>query len=390
MIDPVATLETFIVTLERDTPYLGPLAAGESVNSRGYIVRRGNKTIYPTVDRSVVVKITTAGGRVGWGETYGICAPAAVCEIIADLLAPTLIGRNPLDAEIIWEDLYDMMRVRGFFGGFYLDAIAGIDIALWDLAGKICEQPLHQLLGGRRHETLPAYVSGLPEADLDARCTLAKAWVDKGFNSIKFAAVVSHQGIVNEMVALREALGPDTNLMVDLHWKFSAAEAIALIRQLESHRLGFAEAPVKPEDVDGLATVARAVNTPIAAGEEWRTVYEAMPRLKAGAISIIQPEMGHTGVTQFLRIARLAESFHCRVAPHATIGVGIFMAASLHASATLKTLTEHEYQHSVFDRNVQLLSGKMSCRAGAYSLPEGPGLGIEPTDTLWKYAEQYS
>ena len=120
----VASVETFIVTIARDTPYLGPLGAGERVNERGYVVRRGNGTIYPVVDRSVVVRITTDDGRIGWGETYGICAPRATCEIINDLLAPVTIGADPADVEHIWDELYGLMRVRGCSGGFHVDAIA--------------------------------------------------------------------------------------------------------------------------------------------------------------------------------------------------------------------------------------------------------------------------
>ena len=133
----VAAVETFIVTIPRDTPYLGPLAPGERINARGYVVRRGNGTIYPIVDRSIVVRITTEDGTVGWGETYGICAPRATCEIINDLLAPVTIGADPADVERIWDELYGLMRVRGCTGGFHIDAIAAIDIALWDLQGKL-------------------------------------------------------------------------------------------------------------------------------------------------------------------------------------------------------------------------------------------------------------
>lgn len=138
----VASIETFIVTVPRDAPYLGPLAAGESVNARGYVVRKGNGTIYPVVDRSIVVRITTEDGTIGWGETYGICAPRATCEIINDLLAPVTIGAEPADVEAIWDELYGLMRVRGCSGGFHVDAIAAIDIALWDLYGKQRGVPL--------------------------------------------------------------------------------------------------------------------------------------------------------------------------------------------------------------------------------------------------------
>ena len=128
----------------------------------------------------------------------------------------------------------------------------GSDIAIWDLFGKGVDRPLAQLLGGRRRETIPAYVSGLPRATVRERCDLAREWVGRGYNAIKFAAAVSDEdGIVREMAALREAVGPDIRLMVDLHWKFGAAEAIGLIRRLEAHGLFFAEAPCEPEDIAG-------------------------------------------------------------------------------------------------------------------------------------------
>lgn len=385
MDDVIERLDVFTVTIPRDVPYLGALGPGEEVNAAGYIVRRRNGTIYPTVDRSVVVRATTRSGLVGWGETYGLVAPGAIHELVDDVIAPILVGRSAHDVEVIWEDLYDLMRVRGYQGGFWLDAMAAVDIALWDIHARAVGLPLCRVLGGQRRETIPAYVSGLPEPTLEARCALAKRFVDQGFDAIKFAGVVSFDGIETEAKALRDAIGPDVKLMVDLHWMYSAAEAVALIRRLEPHDLYFAEAPVKPEDVAGLADVAARVATSIAAGEEWRSVFDARPRLEARAVSIVQPEMGHTGITQFMRIARLAEAHHVRVMPHATIGVGIFAAASLHAAAAVRDLPYHEYQHSILPRSAQLLDGRLSCTAGAFALPEGPGLGVAPNAAFWNH-----
>ena len=381
----IRAVETFVVSLPRDTPYLGPLGAGETVNAKGYFIRRGNKTIYPTADTSVIVKVTAEDGTVGWGETYGIIAPNAVTAIIDDVLGPVVLGRDARDVAVIQEDLYGLMRVRGFHGGYYVDAIAGVDIALWDLNAKLAGLPLARMLGGQRVDRLPAYVSGLPCATLDERVALAREWIAKGFDAIKFAAAVSHEGIVAEMRALRDALGPDVKIAVDLHWKFNAAEAIQLLDELAPYRPWFAEAPCAPEDIDGLAEVAARSRVPIAAGEEWRTVYEALPRLSRRAVSVLQPEMGHTGVTQFLAICRLAVAFEARVMPHASIGVGIFQAASLHAAATLPNVPYHEYQHSIFDKNLAYLTTTMRCASGFYDLPTGPGIGVEPKPELWRH-----
>ncbi|HSI17803.1 MAG TPA: mandelate racemase/muconate lactonizing enzyme family protein [Sphingomonas sp.] len=383
----IAAIETFIVTLPRDTPYLGPLGPGEQVNARGYIVRRGNGTIYPTVDRSIVVRVTTADGLVGWGETYGICAPRATCEIVNDLLAPVLLGNEAVDPAATWDALYDLMRVRGCTGGFHVDAIAAIDIALWDLCGKRRGLPVRDLIGPTVNATIPGYLSGLPAATLDERIELARDWQRRGIDAFKFAAVVSHEGIVEEMAKLREALGDTAEIMVDLHWKFTADEARALAEQLVPSRPTFIEAPVKPEDVAGLAELGRNSPIPLAAGEEWYTAYEAGNRLAAGPLAFLQPEMGHTGITQFARIADLGAKHGAKLAPHATIGTGIFLAASLQVSATQPHLWKHEWQHSVFERNLTLLDSDMGYADGRYRLPAGPGLGVSPNALFWRHAE---
>lgn len=383
----VASVETFIVSVPRETPYLGPLGPGETINARGYVVRKGNGTIYPTVDRSVVVRMTAEDGRVGWGETYGICAPRATCEIINDLLAPVLIGADPDRAEDTWDELYALMRVRGCTGGFHVDAIAALDIALWDLKGQLRGLPIRELIGSTVFERIPGYLSGLPAATLEERVALARNFAAEGHNAFKFAAVISNEGIAAEMAALREALGPDAEIMVDFHWKFTAAEALELIESLEPYRPLFVEAPVKPEDAAGLAQVARGSGVPIAAGEEWYTAFEVRNRLNAGPLAFVQPEMGHTGITQFKRIADLANASGALVAPHATIGVGLFLAASLQVSATVANLWKHEWQHSIFGRSLALLETEMGYLDGAYRLPSGPGLGARPAAAFWDYAE---
>lgn len=384
-VDAIVKVESFIISIPREVPYLGPLKPGESINARGYLVRKGNRTIYPSTDMTMLVKVTGESGRVGWGECYGIVAPEATKAIIDDVLGPVILGRDPADAVVIHEDLYDLMRVRGFFGGYYLDALAGVDIALYDLTGKGLGVPVSTLLGGRRHDSIPAYVSGLPRATIRERCELAIEWVGRGFKGIKFAAAVSDEGIVAEMAALREAVGPDIDLMVDLHWKFEAAEAIRLIRRLEAHNLYFAEAPVQPENLEGQVKVAGGIGVPLALGEELRTSYEFRPRFEARAMSIVQPEVGHTGITEFIQIGRMAQTFHMNVIPHASISVGIFMAASLQAAASLQNVPYHEYQHSIFDRNLAYTSGDMGCAEGAYTVPTGAGLGVEPSEEIFRF-----
>ncbi|WP_048645876.1 mandelate racemase/muconate lactonizing enzyme family protein [Nitratireductor soli] len=380
MSGPVESVEVFTLTLPRDTPYLGALRPGERANAQGYIVRKGNRTVYPTFDRSVLVRVKTRGGTVGWGETYGIVAPGAVGAIINDLLSGFVVGREVDNPSAIYDDLYDLMRVRGYTGGFYVDALAAIDIALWDIAGRQAGEPVSSLLDGVSRETIGAYVSGLPEPTMDKRADLARRWQDRGFDAFKFATPVADEGPAAELQNLRSALGPQARIAADMHWNQTAEEALALIAAMEPHGLWFAEAPVRTEDIAALETVSTATAVPIAVGEEWRTVWDMRQRIDRCNISIVQPEMGHKGITNFTRIGALAAEHEIDVIPHATIGAGIFLAASLHASSALPTLAGHEFQHSIFEPNRRLLVGDMDCREGMYRLPTAPGLGVEPSE----------
>ena len=378
----VTKVEPFILTVPRDEPYLGALREGEEPNSRGYFVRKGNKTVYPTVDRSVLVRVETESGIVGWGETYGIVAPKATTAIIEDLLADFVIGRNPADASAIHDDLYNLMRVRGYTGGFYLDALGAVDIALWDAAGREAGKSVAELLGGRCRESFPAYVSGLPKPTLKERVAFAKEWMDQGFDSFKFASPVADDGVVAEISELRSALGPDAKISCDMHWAHTPEGAIAEIKAMEPYGLWFAEAPIATEDIEGLSRVAASSKTPIAVGEEWRTLFDAKLRFHANAVHIVQPEMGHTGITEFVRIARAAHARGIPLLPHATIGTGIFLAASLQAGLAMEGLIGHEFQHSIFNSNTGLITQGLKCSHGVYRVTDSPGIGVEPTEMM--------
>jgi galactonate dehydratase len=322
---------------------------------------------------------------VGWGETYGIVAAEAVRALVADLIGPYLEGKDPLDVQAHWQALYNMMRVRGYTTGFWLDALAAADIALWDLCGQLLQQPLHRLLGGARRAQVPAYITSIAGADLLQRLDEVARLRAEGYAAFKVHAASSFDPV--ELIRQMRDRFPDVEIMLDLHWCYTAAEAIAIARQIEPYRVSFLEAPCHTEDLDGLARVGRSTSIPVAAGEEWRTAHDAHARLKSGTLGVIQPEMGRTGITQFLRICQLAEVHHVRVAPHATIGFGLFMAASLHASAATWDLPLHELQNNAFGKHLDLFDTDMACGPEGYILPTGPGLGIQPKPELLALAE---
>ena len=347
---------------------------------------------------ATLILVETDNGLTGIGAALG--CPPVVAAIVEHELALDVVGEDPMFSERIFEKMYNGSRAKPALergvpqaevsrrNGMVMEAIAGIDIAVWDLHGKLHGQPVVKLLGGQRMATIPAYVSGLPGANMAAKLALAKDFAARGFSAFKYAAAVSFDGIVEEMRALREALGPQAKLMVDLHWKFNAQEAIQLIDRLMPYNPYFVEAPCAPEDREGQALVGARARVPIALGEEWHTVYEYRPRFESRAMAIAQPEVGHTGISQFMQIGRMANAFHVRVIPHASIGIGIYQAASLHAAAALPNAPMHEYQHSVFDRNLKYVNTSMRCEGGAFTLPEGPGLGCEPSDAVWAFVRK--
>ena len=353
-------------------------------NERGYLIDPDNGTIYPADDRTLLLRVTCEDGTVGWGETYGIVAAGAVRALVDDVIAPFLRGKDPLDVQALWQQLYDMMRVRGYTTGFWLDALAAVDIALWDLCGKRLGQPVRKLLGGGLREHVPAYITQVLGADQAAKLETVAELRAQGFKAFKIHASSAFDfiGLIHAM----RARFADIEIMLDLHWQHTAGEAMNIARAIEPCNIAFLEAPVHTEDIDGLARVAAGTRIPIAVGEEWRTVFDAHQRLKTGAVSVVQPEMGRTGITQFTRICQLADVHHARVAPHATIGFGVFMAASLHASAAATMLSLHEVQNHFVHRYLPQFETTMRCEAGRYVLPDGPGLGIAPKASLLEHA----
>lgn len=383
----ITKLEWFKIGVPRDQPYLGDPQPGDVITKGGCIVRAGNNSIYSLKDNSLLVKATCEDGTVGWGECVTVVAPQVAEAIVEQILEPLVVGKCAMNVVQIMEDLYNAMRVRGFWGGFYMDAICAVDIALWDLKAKLLKLPLCQLLGGQRTDRLKAYVSGLPAPTEQLRAEMAKRWQDKGFDAVKVPVIMNVQHPEREMESLRNALGPDAKILVDMHWKYTAQEAVKLIDRMDAFDLYVAEAPCNAEDLEGQAQVAHSVRTNVALGEELRTVYEFRPRFLHRCMNIIQPEMGRMGITQFWNVCQMARAFHTLVMPHGSIGIGIFLAASLHASAACSQFVMHEYQHSIVDKNLRYIKGNLRCEEGSFHLPEGPGIGVEPTEeTLEKYS----
>ncbi|MYD09050.1 MAG: mandelate racemase/muconate lactonizing enzyme family protein [Chloroflexi bacterium] len=370
----ITQVEAIPMRIRREEAYLGGLPPG--ADREAYFLRPPYRALYSAYFETAFVKISTAEGVVGWGEALAPVAPEVVQQIVEQLLAPALIGRSPLDVNVLWNVMYDLMRERGYYGGFMLDAISACDIALWDLCGKILGQPVYQLLGGAYRQRIPCYVSGLPRPTAEERVELALQFTNAGFNAFKLAAGHGVRADAKSVAALRDALGDEATLLLDAHWVYSLDEAVQLGHALTDLGVGFFEAPINPEDVESHAQLAAAVAVPIAHGETERTRYQFRPWLMQRAADVLQPDVGRAGVSEVFKIATMAEAFNVKMAPHLSVGLGVCIAATIHVAAAMPNLYLLEYQPPVFEIANQLLESPLVCCDGGYEIPAAPGLGV--------------
>jgi galactonate dehydratase len=350
-----------------------PLQAGAS----DYRFAATYQTLYSTKIETALIKIETDAGVTGWGEAQAPVAPEVVCTIIKTILAPILLGENALAHERLWARMYNAMRVRGHTGSFLLDAIAGLDTALWDIKGKAWQTRVCDLLGGPFAQELPAYISGLAGADAAARIAQAAEYQQRGFTAFKLFMEAEPEALLQLHDGLRAQLGDKTKLMCDVLWRMEQAEAVQFGRELDARKAAWLEAPLKPEDVQGHARLAASIDTPVAIGECWRTRWELKPFFDAGAVEILQPDIGRSGITEGLKLCALAELHNVPVALHISIGLGVQIAAALHVAAALPNLLLVECNPQVWRVAETLLKASLPSGAGVVGLPDGAGLGVE-------------
>lgn len=341
----------------------------------------------------VFVKVVTSEpGLYGWGEATLEWKTRAVQGAVQDL-ASLIIGADPLRVEHLWQVLYRQQFFKG--GAVTLSAISGIDQALHDIAGKVRGVPVFELLGGRVRDHVRFYDhlgGGDPDAvytvDADAGLfgELAARSVAAGFDAIKVLAVPvtemlgSAPGVrlaVARLAAVRDAVGPDVDVMVDLHGRTTPAMAIRYARALEPHDPWFLEEPCQPENVDAMAQVARATPIPIATGERIYTRYGFRPLLEKGACAVIQPDVCHCGgLSELKKIAAMAETYYVSVAPHNPLGPVATMANVHFAFSTPNFLIQEVMRADVPWRD-EVVDGGVTITSGKALPPTRPGLGIE-------------
>lgn len=372
----IEKIDVFPLKVKKEHVYLGNSAGLDTPYD--YYLRPEYRCPYSKNMETVLVRLTTDDGIIGWGEALAPVLPDVAGKIITDLFTPVLLGRNPLDIKVIWNALYGLMRDRGYYSGFMVDAVSAVDCALWDIAGKAAGMPIYQLLGGAYRTEIEAYVSGLPVEGLDAKVNLALEWKKKGFRAIKLQIGYGMKEDIRIMSALREALGEDFRLMIDAHWNYTVAQAVKLARELEKLNVEFLECPLNPEDLDGYAELANAVDIPVALGEADRTHWQYKEILEKKSCDILQPDVGRCGITELMRISELAELFGRPVAPHLSVGQGGCIAATLQCDAAVYNYYGiQEFQPSILPVANEFLINPIVCENGHFTVSAAPGLGIE-------------
>ena len=368
----VQTFPLFLSREDADDSYAGDTG----VAHRGYVIRPPWRSLYSPGYESLLVKIETDEGLVGWGEALAPVAPEVVAAVVDHLLTPLIIGEDPRSVRTLWHRMTESMRERGHLTGHQADAMAAVDIALWDLWGHATGLSVSELAGGRFAEILPTYVSGIRGNDDAERVDKATAFVEAGVRRIKLHLGTDIRTDLATYDAIR-AVHPDLDLALDAHWTYRLGEAKALGRELDDRRAWFFEAPLAPEDVEGHRDLAAALATPIAVGEAMRSRFEFTDWLARRAVGLTQPDIGRTGITEGLAIAAVADAFHAQVAPHHSAAFGIAMAAGVHVAASATSLLAFEYQPFTLPVANRLLTAPLEVQPdGGFLVPTGPGLGV--------------
>ena len=325
--------------------------------------------ILPIVTAYTFLYVFTDEGITGIGPARSGALDKALIE---ELLKPYVVGEDPLNSERIWEKMYWASLQYGRRGAA-ISAISTIDIAIWDLKGKILNQPVHKLLGGHR-DTVPSYGSGInlnyTREELVEEMT---AYVESGFKMVKMKIGRRDADDDLERVKLvRETIGPNVDLALDVNNGWSVKTAIRMAGKLEKYDIYWLEEPILADEIDNLSRLADETSIPIAVGENHYTKWEFKELMERGAMEIVQADIGKCGgVTEFIKIAAMADAYGLPVCPHHTEYIDAPLVAAIPNGLF------HEYIREWFGPMGQLFVKPIKPENGEISPSNKPGFGIE-------------
>ncbi len=313
------------------------------------------------------VKIHTDEGVTGIGECSGW--PRVIQTAVQDLKS-ILVGEDPTHIERLWQKMMSAIMGHGMTGTVGAGAMTGIDMALWDIKGKALNTPVWNLLGGKIRDKIRIYAhANAPEVALDLK--------RRGISAIKCGGVSDP---VRKVATLREAIGDEMDLMIDLHgppW-LTPADAAQVARALEPYRLMFVEDPIAPENLDGFRRIRDAANVTLAAGERMATVYGLRDLIENDLVDIVQPDTGRAGgITQMKKIAAMAEAHHIMMAPHSGSLGPVAEYAALHVMAAIPNALILERIEDDWAGRAQTVVPHPVQENGFLKVPDAPGLGVD-------------
>ncbi|MBS11600.1 MAG: mandelate racemase [Gemmatimonadetes bacterium] len=345
--------------------------------------------IHPSRGKNwLFVKVETDEGIHGWGECYTQADRDRTIEIHVQELANYLEGRSPFEIKHFNHWAYhDYGGKRGAMELYC--AMSGIEHALWDICGKASGQPIYNMLGGKCRERIRVYANGWGGGSTpDEIANRARQVVDLGFTALKFDPfpgrwrTIIDRSVEVEAVervrAVREAVGPDVEILVEVHRRLSPLHAIRVAREMEPFRPYWYEEPVSVRDPNGLQEAKRGVNIPVVTGEELYTKAEFRDIFEKRATDIINPDVCNCGgILELKEIAAMAEVYHVAVSPHNYNSTTIGLAATIHASATMPNFLITEYFLNFEEIGQEIARPAFEVEDSHIRLPTSPGLGID-------------
>jgi galactonate dehydratase len=339
------------------------------------------------------VKVETDAGLHGWGECYTQSDRDLQVTAHVDQLKRYLIGRSPTHIKHFMQVAYDDVSGRRGAMDLY-SALSGIEQALWDILGKQLGVPVYTLLGGACRDKIRVYANGWSGGARTPEALAEKAQqvVDQGFTALKFDPIpgpwrtyvstdVERQTVRNVQV-VREAVGPDIDILLDMHRRLAPMHAIRIAHALEPYHPFWYEEPVLAENLDALATTKHAINLPVVTGEELYTKFEFREVFEKQAADIINPDVCNVGgILELKEIAAMAEPYFVVVSPHNYNSTTVGLAATLQVSACLPNFLITEYFVNLEPFGQTIATQPFEVVRGYITLPSAPGLGIELDET---------
>jgi D-galactarolactone cycloisomerase len=335
---------------------------------------------------STLVVVETDDGLSGIGECYGLPYPFSAASLVVGVAAPLLHGKDISDAASIMDQIRVYFLAQGNSRGPAMEALSGLDIALFDLKARLADLPLHTLLGAKARP-IKTYVSPIPLSENPAASAAkAAAFVEQGFSAVKLKIGRDLATDIEHVEAVRDAVGTNIGIMVDANRAYELGPAIDLARHLQRLNVIWFEEPIRSDDPDDLAEMRRRSPVPIAGGEGEFTVERIEMLLRKHALDVVQPNITRAGgITGLLAIAELCQQHGAQFSPHG-VGSAFGVAAALHvccAAATFETYEANQLTNPLRD---QLVTTPLRIESGWYLLPSGIGLGLTPN---WDNVRRY-